>query len=143
MEDNLVEVARKIFSAEPAEPGTIEFGLEDCAPPTAGDEEKTRILFEVLMILFLEGMKVRYGVEPERLTPAQIENLSRYVLSYGFSTHIRSDDLTAPPPVQRPTSLKDHHERFYDLERAKWHEISFDWAVIIRPGGRSQSFQQQ
>lgn len=134
MEDNLVQVAREIYSKEPKEPCTIEFGLDDCAPPNASEAERTAILFEILMILFLEGVKVKYGegMTPEKLTPAQIQHLSQYVLSYGFSTLIESDDITTAPSVENKEGLKAHCERFYDLEREKWYQISFNWANIVR-----------
>lgn len=133
MEDNLVHVAREIYSKDPKEPCTIEFGLDDCAPPNASEAERTAILFEILMILFLEGIKVKYGdhMTPDQLTVSQIQHLAKYVLSYGFSTLIESGDIMTAPLIDQSEGLRAHCERFYDLEREKWYEISFNWANII------------
>jgi hypothetical protein len=134
-EDNILHVARQIYSQIPKEPCTIEFGLDDCAPPNASEEERLSILFEILTIMFLEGIKVRYGdgARPENLTPVQIRHVAQYVLSYGFSTLIESDDLTTAPAIDtRRTGLSSLCERFYDIEREKWYEVSFDWANIVQ-----------
>lgn len=128
-------IARTLFSQPPRPPCTVELGLEGCAPPGATPAQQAQILSEVLMLMFLEGIKVRYGEDkrPESLTPAQIQSLSDHVRSYGFYVIVRTDSLDEPPPV--PTAglqkeLKDFHERFYDFDRGMWHELSFDFVPV-------------
>lgn len=133
-ESNFDEIAKSIFSQAPKAPGSVQLGLEDCAPPDATEEKQSQILFEVLIGILIEGIKVKYGddVEFGSLKPAQIAELSKYVLSYGFSTHIRTDSITEPPPVSREhqKELRDFSERYYDYEREVWHELYFDWANL-------------
>jgi hypothetical protein len=134
LESNFDELAQAIFSQPSRPPGTIQLGLEECAPPDATEEKQNQILFEILIGILIEGIKVKYGkdVDFASLTAAQIGELSKYALSYGFSTHIRTDSLTEPPPVsQEPLKeLKDFSERYYDYEREVWHELYFDWANL-------------
>lgn len=129
------KIARIVFSGPPRPAGTVQLGLEGCAPPDASPEMQSQTLSEVLMIMFLEGVKVRHGedMRPENLTPTQIEALSEYMNSFGFYLLVKTNDLDQPPPIlKRPkTELKDFHERFYDFDRGLWHEVSFDWAPII------------
>lgn len=79
IESNLPSIAEKIFSVPSREKGSIELGLADCAPPDATETDKTKILFEVLMQLLLEGIRVRFGdaLTPASLTAAQCEDISR------------------------------------------------------------------
>ncbi len=138
-ESNLQSIAEQLFSVPPRQPGTVQLGLADCDAATAPDNEKTRVLFEILMELLLHGIHVKYGPDasPASLSVAQSEDIARYVLSYGFVLYIRSEELTVAPPVSRVpiSALKDHCERFYDIDRGMWHEAFFDFAVITdRPG---------
>lgn len=134
MGDNFADIAQALYSRPPQAPGTVQLGLEDCAPPGASEQEQNQILFEVLMGILIEGVRVKYGANRTfaSLTVAEIEELSKYVVSYGFSTHIRTDVITEPPPVSpnSPNQLKDFSERYYDYDREVWHEVYFDWANI-------------
>jgi hypothetical protein len=136
-ENNIADIAKAVFSGEPRVANSVILGLEDCAPPGASPEKQAQILSEVLMLMFLEGIKVCYGddANPASLTEQQIEKLSEYVRSYGFSIIVRSDELDSPPlvPTTPRSKLKDFHERFYDFERGLWHEVAFDWAPVHNP----------
>ena len=144
---NFSDIARAIYSKPPSGPGTVELGLDECAPPNASALEKVEILFEVLLGILIEGIKIKYGADanPGNLKAAQINELSQYVLSYGFSTHIRSDSITTPPPVSKEPKkeLKDFSERFYDFERECWHEIYFGWVnIVITPNSRQETIKK-
>ena len=130
------DIARHVFSGPPKPPNTVQLGLGDCAPPDAPPAKQAQILSEILMLMFLEGIKVRYGdaKQPEMLTPGDIQSLSDYVRSYGFYILVRTDAIDEPPPVpinSTRTDLKDFHERFYDFDRQLWHEIAFDFVPVV------------
>jgi len=129
------DIAKIIFDGPPRPAGSVQLGLEDCAPPDAPPKMQAQILSEVLMLMFLEGVKVRYGEDkrPEKLTPAEIEALADYVRSYGFYILVRTNTLDEPPVVSRNerTELKHFHERFYDFDRGLWHEVAFDFAPVV------------
>lgn len=134
-DSNIASIAAEIYSVPAKDPCTNQLGLADCAPPNASETDKTSILFEILMELLLEGIKVKYGeaLTPATLTGAQFEEISRYVASYGFILHVRSDHLTTAPPVSLEplgADLKQYCERFYDFEREMWHEAYFDFYEV-------------
>jgi hypothetical protein len=128
------QIARILFIGNPRPACSVQLGLEDCAPPGASPAKQAQILSEVLMLMFLEGVKVRYGEDkrPEDLTPAQMKSVSEYVRSYGFYVLVKTNALDEPPPVpQHPRrELKDFHERFYDFDRQLWHEVAFDFVTF-------------
>lgn len=130
-------IARVLFSEPPRPACSVQLGLEGCAPSNASQAEQAQILSEVLMLMFLEGIKVRFGdtARPEQLTPAQIQSLSDHVRSYGFYIRVQTSEIDEPPPVPLAprTELKDFHERFYDFDRGFWHELSFDFVPIADP----------
>ena len=135
METNIPQIARAIFGRPTAAAaGSIQLGLEDCAGPDASAVEQAEIISEVLMFLFLQGIKIKYSQDtrPADLTPAQLETLSKYTQSYGFYFTVESHELMEPPniPDEPRTQLKDFSERFYDFKRGLWHELAFDWARL-------------
>ena len=135
METNIPEIAKAIFGGNPKPTLSVQLGLEDCAPADATPTEQAKILSEILMVMFLEGIKVRYGEDkrPESLTTQQIQALSDYVRSYGFYIIVKSDMLTESPAIPDfpRTELKHFHERFYDFDRKLWHEVAFDFVSVI------------
>ena len=131
-ESNLGEIAAKIYSKPPQQPCTIELGLAESDAANGDVNERVFVLFEILLELLLEGIKVKFGEgkSPAHLTVAETEEIGRYVQSYGFVMIIRSDEIRNAPPVtdaEGKPYLKDHCHRFYDFELEMWHEVSFDF----------------
>ena len=146
MDPNISQIARVIFSKPPGAAGTMDLGLMECCPPDASQAEQSQIIFEVLITMFLEGIKVAFGSDtrPEKLTPAQMERVGNYFNSignydkgYAFYLRVKSEPLTQPPVIPRSsaTELKHIKERFYDFERQLWHEVSFDYSRILPSPG--------
>lgn len=131
METNLPEIAKAIFTGAARPDWTYGLGLEDCTPPDAGSAERGRTLFEIVLIMFFEGIKVRFGDDAcaEKLTEQQLASLIPYMRSFGFTINVISNPLQTPPPVpdHSPSDITDFCERFYDADRGLWHQISFDW----------------
>ena len=127
-------IARILFSQAARPPCSVQLGLEDCAPPGAPPALQAQILSEVLMLMFVEGIKTRFGedVKPSSLTSEQIQSLSDHIRSYGFYILVRTNVFDEPPtvPFHPRQELKDFHERFYDFDRGLWHEVSFDFVHI-------------
>jgi hypothetical protein len=140
LETNIPIIAQHVFSGAPKAPGSIQLGLEDCVPPHASLEEQSQVLSEVLMLLFLEGIRIRFGADqkPETISPEQLLSMTDYVRSYGFCFLLLSKPLDEPPPVSRADRLhlKDFSERFYDFDRKQWHELSFDFVRVVHPHER-------
>lgn len=129
METNVPMIAQQIFGAQPKPPKTIQLNLEGAKND---DESPNQTIFQVLLLLFLEGIKVLFdSTKPQNLSNEQIDLLRKYVHSYGIKLLIETQNMeTLPAPTQiQKNNLKDYQRRFYDFERGLWHQVSFDWLI--------------
>ena len=128
-QDNLIEIARHIFGAPAKDPGMICLELDGSVPPGASQAVRNRIISEILMILLMEGVKVRYGdaARLEKLTDDQLRVIGSYVSSFGYRLLVRSDQITEPPgvPEEPREALSDFSERFYNFDDMTWKAFSF------------------
>jgi len=76
------EIALKIFEGSPKSPGSISFGIND--------EMDLKEIFEMLLMVFTEGMKIRHGDENDKvdlnsLREADFQKFQAYFVSFGFN----------------------------------------------------------
>ena len=132
MDSNIPQIAQQIFSVDPQPIGSIQLGLEDCAPPNSPPEMVQRLIFEVLMNLFLDGTKVVWddNTQPGHLTEQQLDRMRQYFMSFGFNVRVVTDHLDVPPPLEDVIDdmrqLCYYQERFFDYDRQTYTLISFE-----------------
>lgn len=122
------ELAQHIFGGPPKQAGTIQLELDDNIPPNASNEMRSLIVSEILMALFIEGIRIRFDINSgSGLTEEHFEMMAHYFRSFGYCLLVRSNPLDQPPKVREipRNDLCDFSERFYDFEQSMWHEISF------------------
>ncbi len=83
---NVSELAEAIFFSTPKDPHSIKLGLED-------NGMNVKDLFEFLITLFTEGMKILHGddngvVNLDALNQDNFDYVNRYFESIGFKCHL-------------------------------------------------------
>ncbi len=118
VDTNLQEIVQQVFSIPPRP--ACSFGLIDI--DTGEDnqtlEESARTVFEVLMSLTLKGMRVKYGdgIDPRRLTNAQIDTLKEYLRSFGWDFKIQSSPIN-------DSTVSDEHRAKYTPKDVDWYRL--------------------
>ncbi len=127
MDDNINEIARQIYGADPKRAGLIKLELDDNVPPGSGNAYKNMIVSEILMQLLITGCKVRFNKELRNVTDDEIQVLHLYVQSYGYSLEHDADHIIQPPAVSSHAreALADFKERFYNFDEMIWREFYF------------------
>ncbi len=132
----ILALAKHIFGGPPKQAGTIRLDISDCTPPNASPAFQAMVKSEILMLILLEGVQIRYGIQQSELstiTEEQIQEIAQYFRSIGYGFIVRTGQIDDAPPVPKTAreTLKDFHERVYDFERGVWHEIFFEPLHII------------
>jgi hypothetical protein len=75
------KIAKNIFTKEPKPPGTVAFGVDE--------EMELKEVFEMLLMIFTEGMKILYGNEEQKvdlnsLREKDFMKVQEYFKSFGF-----------------------------------------------------------
>ena len=84
--DNFVQY---LYSSEPKEQGSIQLEL----PCSEENKSQSLHIFEQLLMIFVDGLKIFYGdenkkVNPETLTKDDFEKLNLYFKSFSFKVYI-------------------------------------------------------
>lgn len=105
-EFDIIKLTKIIFSNPPKEPNSIhldftDFGLEE--------------LFQQLLMMFTEGMKMFYGdnngkVDLTRLSENDFSKIQKYFQSFGFDVSYKIKPLNyfEPSSLNTKKELKDH-----------------------------------
>lgn len=76
------EIALKIFESSPKDPQSITFGISE--------EMDLKEIFEMLLMVFTEGMKIKHGDEDGKvdlnlLKERDFDKFKKYFISFGFN----------------------------------------------------------
>jgi hypothetical protein len=98
--DNLDEIAKAIYSNSPGAPLSIELQLEESF--NTGEyspAEIKNIVFNILYIITLKGIKYLYGADTNvlDLSETQFMMIKMYVNSYGYELKVFANDTTMSP----------------------------------------------
>lgn len=126
---DIVDIARSIFSEPPKESNSIQLDFSD----TDGDLT-SKELFEILLMMFTEGMKMLYGdsngkVNLGNLTHSNFTKINQYFHSFGFNVdyNIRPLNDVEQPDYKEKKVLKDHYMRL--RSNNMMYIISFDFYI--------------
>jgi hypothetical protein len=109
---DILEITRTIVSEPPKEPNAIQLDFSEC-------NMTSKELFETLLMMFTEAMKILYGdsngkVNLENITEYEFSQIQEYFLSIGFivNLNIHSINESEEPDYNfDKKKLKDHHLR--------------------------------
>lgn len=129
-EDNTLHIARQIYGGQPRPPSSYQLQLEGVVAQGASQAIANCTIAEVLIIVFLEGIRVLFGdqmTNPAMLTDDQLALVRRYVQSYGYEMVVTSGNLVDAPDVSDVPrqNLIDFFERFYNFDEMIWKQFSF------------------
>lgn len=130
-ENDMISVARTIFSNPPQEPFTMFFDIVD----ENGNEMEIQDIFEFLTILFHEGLKILFfnetnKIELHELSEDDFELIRKYFHSMGFEIFYNIQEINkinTPSNEENPDNPdnSDNPNNFinYDFEKEKDERI--------------------
>ncbi len=138
IDSNIPDLAEKIFSQPPKEPFMINLELQMAPDIVSRTPQEAQTIFEVLSHMLICGIRVKYGEQqdPKRLTPLQIQTITKYMQSMGFNLVIRTyathelmeEDNVAnvAPKKYKPTDIEFYRLRMVDNELGVWHDVKIE-----------------
>lgn len=108
MEDNLDELAERIFAGRPKPRCSIELQLEEDTADIAEDEG-LEFIFKILYLLTHKGMQILFGEQNVyNLTEGQFNILQQYTNSYGYNIIVYANDTNRSPWSLQRDNQKIH-----------------------------------
>ncbi len=112
--DNLIEIARQIYSAPPGAPLSIQLDLDK---DTSNITDPNEFLFKMLVEFFHEGIKLLHGEGPSnkvdlsKLTQNDLLKLKQYSRSYGYELFINIGGQSTQTTNASSSKLSEHFFR--------------------------------
>ncbi len=126
---DILEITRTIVSQPPKEPNSIQLDFSDAEQNVTSKE-----LFETLLMMFTEAMKILYGdlngkVNLANVTHEDFNKINEYFHSFGFNVdyNIRPLNDIEQPDYREKKELKDHYMRLRSNNML--YLISFDFYI--------------
>ena len=126
---DIVEITRTIFSKPPKDSNSIQLDFSD-----ADHNLSSKELFEVLLMMFTEGMKTLFGdnngkVNLGNVTHNDFNKINEYFHSFGFNVdyNIRQLNAVEQADYTEKKELKDHYMRL--RSNNMMYIISFDFYI--------------
>ena len=126
---DILEITRTIFSKPPKDPNSIQLDFSNMEHDLSSKE-----LFETLLMMFTEGMKMLYGdsngkVNLGNVTYNNFNKINEYFHSFGFNVdyNIRPLNTIEQPDYSEKKELKDHYMRL--RSNNMMYIISFDFYI--------------
>lgn len=130
IQSNIPQIAQTLFGQPPSQPFTV--GLELESPDIEHrTPEEAQTVFEVLAHILLYGVRVKYGEQqdPRRLTESQLEEINKYLRSFGFNMVLNTYEMEIQmdnPEDYTPNDIEYYRLRMIDSERGVWHDIKIE-----------------
>lgn len=82
-EDNLLEIAEKVFNRPPGPSNSIQLELSDDTVNSSSD--KTKLVGDIMMCIMLHGIRILYTEEERKqLNEQQFDRVREYMRSFGY-----------------------------------------------------------
>lgn len=124
---DISEIAQNIFSQPPKEPNSIQLDFSE-----TDENLTTKDIFEMLLIIFQQGMIIHHGdankrVDLSKITHEDFLKINRYFNSFNFKVNynIKPLDHVEPADFSEKKNLKDHYLRL--RTGSLLYYISFDY----------------
>lgn len=109
MEDNVSDIAHRLFNGPIKPPNSIRLELDDI--DTTDQNQIDTILFKMMMNIFTEGMKIKHGdcdgqVDLAQVSLGQMHIIRQYMQSIGFDILLTVNDTPHFEEMANPQSFE-------------------------------------
>ena len=137
IECNIPQIAEQLFSSPAREPFTVDIELETENVENRSPEQ-AQTIFEVLAHILLYGIRVKYGEDqdPRRLNETQINDLNKYMRSFGFNVVLNTysvEETMDDPEGYAQTDIEFYRLRMIDPDINVWHDIKIESYKYTQP----------
>jgi hypothetical protein len=117
MENNIEEIALKIFSRPPGPCNSIQLQLEELTADIAMEQGIESFIFDILCLLTQKGIQILFGINNFwQISEQQFMLLKEYTCSFGYEIRVFANDTNQSPwDVMRNGHSVQRYNIFFDM----------------------------